>query len=433
MDLKKVPFYYSSRARPSTGRRSLKHLPMTSRFRISSIIVSVLLLIPIGCSRRPPAFELQDNDRVLLLGNAFFERDRDTGWIETMLTAHFPDRDARFWNLGWSGDTVFGHSRAGGRRGAKFGDQQEGFENLVEHVQSLEPTLILIAYGLNESFQGEAGVDEFSDGFHRLLDELEGTKARMALVSPFKMGCFQSAEPFVDERNHQIELYCLAMESIANDRGCYFIDLRDLLLDCEDRAPESRLTENGIHLTEEGYRLASRVLLQKLGLSRNERNVQIDAQTLADESENAVLTDLRRSAEGLSFQLHDSLLPEHGSRSIRVANLTAGRYVLRIGDQEVTTATSDQWAEGVSLSSGPEFRQVFRLRQAIIEKNALFFRSWRPRNDAYISGERKYEQVPVHSEIPLFAPLIREHEKNISLMRVPRPHRYEIIGLDSTE
>ena len=39
-----------------------------------------------------PAFELRDGDRVLFIGDTFFEREVDYGHIEMRLTRAFPDR-----------------------------------------------------------------------------------------------------------------------------------------------------------------------------------------------------------------------------------------------------------------------------------------------------------------------------------------------------
>ena len=80
------------------------------------------------------SFELLDGDRVLFLGNSFFERALEYGYLETAIALSFPDRDITFRNVGWDGDTVFGHSRTGGRRRAVFGDVEEGFQKMVEHV-----------------------------------------------------------------------------------------------------------------------------------------------------------------------------------------------------------------------------------------------------------------------------------------------------------
>src|SRR5207247_7236359 len=57
-------------------------------------------------------FELQDGDRVLFIGDTFFEREVDYGHIETRLTAAFPDRNVTFRNLAWAADTPMGRSRA---------------------------------------------------------------------------------------------------------------------------------------------------------------------------------------------------------------------------------------------------------------------------------------------------------------------------------
>ena len=80
----------------------------------------------------PEPFELKDGDRVLFIGDTFFEREVDYGHIETRLTAAFPDRNITFRNLGWSGDTVWGEARA------RFGTAADGFQHLKEHVLALK-------------------------------------------------------------------------------------------------------------------------------------------------------------------------------------------------------------------------------------------------------------------------------------------------------
>src|SRR5262245_12150194 len=99
----------------------------------------------------PPAtahadFELYDGDRVVFVGNTFIERDQVYGYLETMLTTRWPERDVTFRNLGWSGDTVWGEARA------RFGSAEDGFQHLKEHIESIKPTVLFVAYGANESF-----------------------------------------------------------------------------------------------------------------------------------------------------------------------------------------------------------------------------------------------------------------------------------------
>lgn len=53
------------------------------------------------------------------------------------------------------------------------------------------------------------------------------------------------------------------------------------------------------------------------------------------------------------------------------------------------------------------------LRQAIIEKNTLYFYRWRPANETYLFGFRKHEQGKNAAEIPLFDPLIEKQEAKI--------------------
>lgn len=395
-------------------------------------VIGTFLLATADCGGLEP-FGLRQNDRVLFLGNSFFERDRDYGYIETALATRFPDQDVTFRYLGWTGDTVFGHSRPPGRRGAVFGEPEEGFQKLVEHVSRLTPTVILVAYGLNESFAREEGLREFVVGFERLLDSLEETDARIVLVSPFKMGCFIPSEEFVDRRNQEITLYSDAIQSLAEDRGCYFVDLRELLADCGNPSFGSILSENGIHLTEQGYRLASTMILERLEIRNTAREIQIDAAHPEAANKNSTLVDVNTMDNGLTFEVLSRYLPlaatEAGpseSRQIRVSGLRSGNYSLRIGGQIVAAGTSTEWASGISVG-GPEIEQSLELRRTITRKNDLFLRSWRPRNDAFIYGERRHEQVPVQKELSDYDPLIRAHEERIARLKVPTRQLHELI------
>ncbi len=126
-------------------------------------------------------FELKDGDRVVLLGGTFIEREQEYGYLETLLTSRFPDRNITFRNLGWSGDTVRGEARA------RFGPPAEGFDHLKSHVEALKPTVILVNYGLNESFAGKAGLPAFEKDLKTLLDVLDKTGARIVLITPRRL------------------------------------------------------------------------------------------------------------------------------------------------------------------------------------------------------------------------------------------------------
>ena len=45
----------------------------------------------------------------------------------------------------------------------------EGFRRLVDQVRDLKPSVIVVGYGANESFAGEAGLPAFRTGLARLL------------------------------------------------------------------------------------------------------------------------------------------------------------------------------------------------------------------------------------------------------------------------
>ncbi|WP_169980658.1 SGNH/GDSL hydrolase family protein [Tautonia rosea] len=206
-----------------------------------------------------PPLELQDGDRVVLLGDALIERMQQFGNLETLLTLAVPEKTIRFRNLGWSGDTVFGEARAG------FGTPEDGFKTLVEQVKATEPTVLIVGYGANESWDGEAGLPRFRQGYNRLLDALEANGPRaIVLMSPIarRLSTAASGE---DEAN--LAHYTEAIEQIARERGHRFVNVLALTKPlADDTASDSPdwYAPQGLHLSEQGDALLARLVLRAL-------------------------------------------------------------------------------------------------------------------------------------------------------------------------
>ena len=75
------------------------------------------------------AFEFKDGDRVVMVGNDFFERDLDQAYLETQLTTRFPEKNLTFRNLGYAGDTVLADARNLCAGWANFGPPEQGFQS----------------------------------------------------------------------------------------------------------------------------------------------------------------------------------------------------------------------------------------------------------------------------------------------------------------
>ena len=222
-------------------------------------ILPVLLVLCLPTLAAADKFALKDGDRVVLLGNALVEREQLSGWWELALTTRFHGKKIVFRNLGWSGDDVYGTSRAG------FGDANLGFKELKDHTLALKPTVLVIGYGNVEAFDGPAGKEKFRKGLERLLDTLAPTKAKVVLLSPVvpaKLG-----KPFPDptKQSENVRLYAQVVSEVAAKRGHHYADLTGLLSDPGKGADAKTL--DGITLTAAGYRETASAFEKALGLT----------------------------------------------------------------------------------------------------------------------------------------------------------------------
>jgi lysophospholipase L1-like esterase len=234
----------------------------------------LIVVLASAAGAAEPAFELAAGDRVVLLGDALIERDQAFGELELALATRWPDRHVVFRNLGWSGDNVFGRSRAG--FGAPATDPsgwippspetEYGFKQLRDQVLAARPTVIVVAYGATESYAGDAGLKQFEAGYRTLLDSLGESQARFVLLSPLPVEKLGAPLPDPTEDNARRKQYGEVVRTLAAEKGARFVDLFALLEPAmQASSPDRRLTDNGIHLNAEGYRAAAHALAQGLG------------------------------------------------------------------------------------------------------------------------------------------------------------------------
>ena len=96
-------------------------------------------------------------------------------------------------------------------------------------------------------------------------------------------------------------------------------------------------------------------------------------------------------------------------------HLTARGYGYAAAALEAALGWDESDREPLSAQQSEELRQV------IVEKNRLYFHSYRPHNDTYLRGFRGYEQGNNAGELLEFLPLIRIQEEKIRELRKPRP------------
>jgi lysophospholipase L1-like esterase len=382
---------------------------------MSWFLLPLLASAVLGGPTPGPRLALKDGDRVVFLGGGFFELERLHGHLAARLTRGHPEARLVFRNLGWAGDTVRGEARTGGFQ------QPEGLARLLQEVRQLKPTVVLLGYGMNESFAGAAGLSAFLKDYEALLTKLVPLKARVALLSPTYHE--DLGRPFPDPASHNRDLrqYVAALRQLAARRGLPFVDLFEPLQAARRADPARRLTTNGIHLTEAGYALAARAVEEQLGLGPRPWRVELDRAGKVLASAGTQVDGVTAAGGAVRFRTLDAVLPAPGeTRLLRVTGLGPGEYALKIDGRAVLRATAADWQRGVALSAGPAFADAEKLRKLIVHTGELFYRRWRPFNDhsrhwGFIGGD-----------FALYDQEIGRAEEAVAQARRPRPHTYEI-------
>ncbi len=302
---------------------------------------------------------LEDGDRVLLIGDVLIERESNYGLLETKMRQEFPGKKFAVRNLGYSGDTPLGASRA------SFDPVAKGVEQLEEQLAVVKPTVAIIGYGMAASLEeltyrkndpalnpdpARYGTEHTPARLKRDVAQLmdlitkhsPGGKVRFVILGPIAHEDLRGSRPGLpdpSEHNQMLAAYGRSLAELAMEKNVPFIQAEwkphGIALDLG--------TDNGIHLTERGYRALSEGVAAQLGWSVNK----------------------------------------------------------------------DSWDKPAVAAEA--------LRASVLRKNSLFFHRSRPANYTYIFGFRKREQGNNAVEIPKFDPLIDTAEADAIAVSAGQP------------
>ena len=302
---------------------------------------------------------LEDGDRVLLIGDVLIERENNYGVLETKMRQEFPGRKFAVRNLGYSGDTPLGASRA------SFDPVAKGTDQLKEQLAVVKPTVAIIGYGMAASLEeltyrkndpalnpdpARYGTEHTPARLKREVAQLmelirqasPGGKVRFVILGPVAHEDLRGSRPGLpdpSEHNQLLAAYGRSLAELAAEKDVPFVHA-----EWKSQGIDLDLgTDNGIHLTERGYRALGEGVAAQLGWNVNK----------------------------------------------------------------------ETWDKPTGAAE--------TLRASILRKNSLFFHRSRPANYTYIFGFRKREQGNNAVEIPKFDPLIDTAEADAIAVSAGQP------------
>jgi putative heme-binding domain-containing protein len=200
--------------------------------------------------------KLQPGERIAFIGNVLLERMQLFGHFEAMLHQRFPEHRLTVRNLAWPADEITLQPRP------------ENFADLEQHLTHEQADVVFMAFGFNESFAGDAGLEKFRQQLTEFVAKMKSKQfngkstPRLVLIAPIANENVASVSA-ADMNNARLEKYIAAMEGVAVEQKIGFANLFESTRQAMS-SPGEDLTVNGIHLNAKGYELFSAALFKEV-------------------------------------------------------------------------------------------------------------------------------------------------------------------------
>ena len=407
--------------------------------------VSALTLVTVLPVRAE--FYLKDDDTVLFYGDSITDQRIYTAMTEAYILTRFPDLRLRFINSGVPGDRV-----TGGAAGAID-------VRLRRDVLPYRPTVVTIMLGMNDGgyspFDPEL-FQTYSKGYESIIGTLRKVLpgVRITLIQPSPYDDVTRPPRFEGGYNSVLIRYGEYLRELAKREKLNPADLNTdvvaALRIANDKDPTTAQTfiPDRVHPAVAADLLMAGALLKSWNAPAIVTAVELDARAVSvGRSENTTIRDLR-NAVGLSWTQLDRSLPMPidwsdaavklavqssdlmstlDDERLRVRNLQAGKYTLRIDGETVGTFTSAQMEVGINLAelATPMSKQAAKVLVLTYNHNEIHFARWRLVQFALEKYTLKRKQAAVEA-------LDRLEQEVVEAQRAaarPRAHRYELIAV----
>ncbi len=239
---------------------------------IGTVFFAVVLLI--GCVDKKEALvTVQKGDHIVLIGNNLASRMLNFGYFETEMHLRFPDSLLFIRNMADPGNTPGFRPHSSRAVPWAFPGAEKFYQNELanksgsegffptedEWLTNLGADVILAFFGYNESFQGEAGLQNFKDELQAFIEHTQKQKynekgySDLVLVSPIAFEDLSSKMDLPNgiKENENLKLYTEAIHEVAEQNQIPFIDA--FTASSNWMNSENTITADGFQLNDLGY------------------------------------------------------------------------------------------------------------------------------------------------------------------------------------
>lgn len=397
-------------------------------------------LLLLGLVAHGEDFAFRDGDTVAFLGDSITAARGYTKIVEHYTLMRFPQRDVRFVNAGKGGDTAMG-----------------SIERLERDVFAPGATVVTVAFGVNDIGWGVKADAEhkqrYLDGVRGIIEACGKRDVRVILCSPAitnetpdkaEVGFLQA---MTDEGLALAK--SLGAQTIDLQRGMREIQRRVIAANEKVKDPEKQTklhVADGVHLNEFGHLAMAFAMLKGLGAPAEVSSLTLDAKTAVVEASGCRASDVEVDASGVRFTRLDDGLPLNlgtfsafnyrfipipdGINGYRLAmkNLVPGKYEIRAEGRALGTATAQQLAHGLNISSmtangwepgGPWDAQSVAVKELVEARDHL-----------WLAGRLRALQLPTHPDAASLATSRDDAEEQLQRLQraaaKPYPYRFEV-------
>ena len=219
---------------------------MPSSIKTLSLLI-LLTITGLSAVQKPElqTVELKEDAHIALIGGNLGSRMMHYGYFETEIHVRYPEKSLFIRNMCDGGDTpgfrphasrfspwAFPGAEKFQTEYATNSDSEGHFDSPDQWLTQLKTDLIIAFFGYSESFQGQAGLENYQlelDSFikHTLSQKYNGTAApQLVLVSPVAFEDLTALHdlPSGEKENEHLWLYTKAMREIAQQNQVLFVD-----------------------------------------------------------------------------------------------------------------------------------------------------------------------------------------------------------------